>query len=127
MDRRTALGNLTAAAALFGVSANGAAKQAPLPSADLRVKDADAYWTRIRNEQLLLPEWRAYLNNGSLGVAPKPVVQAVADEMEHGASLVDNEYPRWGYETLDNIVSYWPDSRGAGKTKLRSYTVQPKR
>ena len=44
-----------------------------------------------------------FLNNGSLGVAPKPVVRAVTDYLERSAALLlpDGEYPRWGYETLD--------------------------
>jgi selenocysteine lyase/cysteine desulfurase len=50
-----------------------------------------------------LPEQRVFLNNGSLGVAPKPVVRAVTDYLERSAALIlpDGEYPRWGYETLD--------------------------
>src|SRR5215210_5652840 len=95
-----------------------AVKQTALPPASLLSRDAEAYWTRIRREQFLLPDWRAYLNNGSLGVAPKPVVQAVADEMEHGASLVDNEYPRWGYETLDKHRELVAEFAGCKKDEL---------
>lgn len=101
MRRRTAMQNLGAAAGLFGLPPQAAAKPLSLPPADLLRRNPDAYWTRIRDEQFLLAGWRAYLNNGSLGVAPRPVVQAVAAYMERGASLVDDEYPRWGYETLE--------------------------
>ena len=45
MDRRTVLQNFGAAAALFGVPARSAAKHVDLPPAELRTKDADAYWT----------------------------------------------------------------------------------
>ena len=57
MDRRTILQGLA-------LAAQGSAAGA---------KDDDAYWTRVREEQFLLAPWRAYLNNGSLGVAPRPV------------------------------------------------------
>jgi selenocysteine lyase/cysteine desulfurase len=56
---------------------------------------------KIRDEQFYLPPWRAFLNNGSLGVAPRPVVEAVAAFLERDASRAPDDYPRWGYETLD--------------------------
>ncbi len=100
MMRREAL---RAAAGLFGVASISAAAAPALPEAKLLERDPETYWARIRKEQFVLPEWRAFLNNGSLGVAPKPVLQAVADFLYKGASMnmPDGEYPRWGYETLD--------------------------
>lgn len=118
MNRRTALQNLGAAGALFGIPVASAAKQNPLPPADLRAKDADAYWTRVRDEQFLLAGWRAYLNNGSLGVAPRPVVQAVGAYMELGAALTQDEYPRWGYETLDKHRELLASFAGCTKNEL---------
>ena len=38
-------------------------------------------------------------------MAPKPVVAAVAGYLERSAALVMDEYPRWGYETLDEFRS----------------------
>jgi isopenicillin-N epimerase len=89
-------------AALFGLPA-AAATIKPLPEAELASRSPDKYWDRIRKEQFLLPGWRAFLNNGSLGVAPRPVVQAVQDFIERSARLdmAEHDYPRWGYETLD--------------------------
>jgi selenocysteine lyase/cysteine desulfurase len=56
----------------------------------------------MRDEQFFLPKWRSFLNNGSLGVLPKPVYYAVAKYMEDAAALeTPYPYPRWGYETLD--------------------------
>lgn len=90
------------AAPLFGLAAmSGDLETKALPDAALRVSDPERYWDRLRAEQYFLPEWRAYLNNGSLGVAPKPVVAAVEAHLEKGATLATQEYPRWGYETLD--------------------------
>jgi selenocysteine lyase/cysteine desulfurase len=55
----------------------------------------------VREEQFFLPDWRHFLNNGSLGVTPRPVVAAMEQWLEHAASLVADDYPRWGYETAD--------------------------
>ena len=96
---------LAGAASLVGLPALSAQwLVAPaLPAAALAGHDPEKYWRLIRDEQFLLPEKRVFLNNGSLGVAPKPVVRAVAGYLETSAALMvpDGEYPRWGYETLD--------------------------
>ena len=97
MNRRDAV-----ALSLFGFSARGmAADVRPLPDPALREKDPEKYWLQVRREQFLLPGWRAFLNNGSLGVAPRPVVRAVTEFVETAAALIHDEYPRWGYEELD--------------------------
>jgi len=93
MNRRHLL-----ATTIAGLSA---AAQSPLPPAALRETDPDLYWRRVRDEHFHLAPWRAYLNNGSLGVAPRPVVAAVTAHLEKAASLTSDDYPRWGYETLD--------------------------
>lgn len=104
MNRRDALRSLGLAAALYGIPRSALADDdesaAPLrPAAD----DSDAYWERLRREQFLMPNERAFLNTGSLGVAPRPVVRAVADYLDRAAALhIDDGYPRWGYETLDD-------------------------
>jgi selenocysteine lyase/cysteine desulfurase len=86
--------------------------------AQLLASDPEAYWTRIRREHFLLPEWRTYLNNGSLGVAPRSAVKAVVDYMERGASLTEDEYPRWGYETLDPHREQFANFIGCRKSEL---------
>jgi isopenicillin-N epimerase len=98
MDRRQALQT----AAGLGVAVAPRVSAAPeLPERSLLERKPEAYWKRIREEQFLLPAWRSYLNTGSLGVAPKRVVARVQEALEEGASLTRNEYPRWGYETLE--------------------------
>jgi isopenicillin-N epimerase len=73
-----------------------------LPDDALFSRDPETYWTRMREEQFFLPQWRSFLNNGSLGVLPRPVYQAVATYMQNAAALeTAYPYPRWGYETLD--------------------------
>jgi isopenicillin-N epimerase len=101
MNRRNAL---RAGATLFGVPWQKviAAPATPLPDDALFSRDPEAYWTRMRDEQFFLPQWRSFLNNGSLGVMPRPVYQHVAKYMENAAALeTPYAYPRWGYETLD--------------------------
>ncbi len=107
------------AAPLFGLAAmGGEVKTKALPDAALRVSDPEKYWARIRAEQYFLPEWRAYLNNGSLGVAPKPVVAAVEEHLRKGATLATQEYPRWGYETLDAERTEMAEFVGCKKDEL---------
>jgi isopenicillin-N epimerase len=102
MDRRTILQGLA-------LAAQGSAAGA---------KDDDAYWTRVREEQFLLAPWRAYLNNGSLGVAPRPVVKAVTEYIERSATLTEDEYPRWGYEPLDKHREALAEFAGCKKNEL---------
>lgn len=94
------------AAGVFGLSSPVdllATPAPPLPAKDLLDTKPDQYWAKIRDEQFLLPGWRAYLNNGTLGALPKPVLKAMIDDLVQGAAmdLVPYNYPRWGYETLD--------------------------
>ncbi len=72
-----------------------------MPAAALAAENPEAYWRRVREEQFHLPGWRAFLNNGSLGIAPRPVVAAVQKYLERSAALDMDEYPRWGYERMD--------------------------
>jgi isopenicillin-N epimerase len=101
MNRRDAL---LSGATIFGVpwqKVMGATPN-PLPDDALFNRNPESYWTRMRDEQFFLPQWRSFLNNGSLGVMPRPVYQAVATYMQNGAALeTAYPYPRWGYETLD--------------------------
>ena len=88
LSRREAIRNLAGAAALFGLSAEAIPdEQSALPAASLLKQDAEAYWNRLRDEQFLMPGVRAFLNTGSLGVTPKPVLHAVANYMHRAAEL----------------------------------------
>ncbi len=91
-----------------------------LPDRALFDRNPEQYWARIRKEQFYLPEWRAFLNNGSLGVIPRPVMAAVTEFLEKGAGMMmpDGEYPRWGYETLDAQRQEVADYLGCRKDQL---------
>jgi len=73
----------------------------PLPDVALRRSDPERYWTRVRRGQFLLPETRAFLNPGSLGVMPRPVMQAVFDSLQRGAEYATDTVQRWGYESME--------------------------
>lgn len=103
-SRRSALAGAASLLGMPALAAKTAAAPIPeLPDAALATRDPERYWQRIRDEQFYLPGARVFLNNGSLGIIPKPVFHAVAGFMEKSASLEmpGDEYPRWGYETLD--------------------------
>lgn len=119
MQRREFSYVSTAAAALFGLPASAAtASTSPLPEGKLLTSDPERYWKRIREEQFLLPGWRAFLNNGSLGIAPRPVLKAVTDFLQASAGLEMDYYPRWGYEQLDEYRQELSDFYGCKKDEL---------
>ena len=80
-DRRAFLSSFGAAAALAlpqPLFPQAIAHQAPppLPDAALYDKDEEAYWNALR-KQFLIPEDEVYLNNGTVGSSPLPVLQAI--------------------------------------------------
>ena len=77
-----------------------------LPDEALFRRDPETYWLKVREDQFYLPGWRSFLNNGSLGVAPRPVLAAVFDYLTRSAALMLEEYPRWGYEPLDEPLTW---------------------
>lgn len=119
IHRRGLLKGAAFAAALAGTAPEGRGEVVkPLPPASLAESDPETYWRTLREEQFTLPHWRAFLNNGSLGVAPRPVVQAVEDYLERSAALMVDEYPRWGYETLDDYRTEMAAFLGCKKDEL---------
>jgi isopenicillin-N epimerase len=101
-SRRGALRQMALLGALAGIPWKEARAEAPaLPNRDWLKSDPERFWAGLRTEQFLLPEERVFLNPGSLGVAPRPVLQAVIASLERGAEYATDDIERWGYETLE--------------------------
>jgi isopenicillin-N epimerase len=104
-DRRGFLSSLGAAAAAAALpnpeTLQDVAHQPALslPDASLYDKDEEAYWTAIR-KQFLIPEDEVYLNNGTVGSSPMPVLKAIFEsyhDAERMAQSDPEDYPIWGY------------------------------
>lgn len=102
-DRRAFLRNSAALAVALTLTpkilAQMSAAPASLPGNALFERDPDAYWAELR-KQFLIPEDEVYLNNGTVGSSPRPVLQAIFDAYEQTEKLAQAEpedYPIWGY------------------------------
>ena len=71
----------------------------PLPDHSLLDRNEDAYWAELR-KQFLIPEDEIYLNNGTVGSSPAPVLRAIFDgytTTERMDQQDPEDYPIWGY------------------------------
>ena len=106
LDRRRFLFSSVAVAAVAGVPFSLAEAQAaaqsdnhPLPPKDLYDRDQEAYWAELR-KQFLIPSDEVYLNNGTVGSSPRPVLRAIVEsfhQTEQMAQSDPEDYPIWGY------------------------------
>jgi selenocysteine lyase/cysteine desulfurase len=103
LNRRSFLANASGLAATlaFRDSLLAQLEKAPssLPDRKLYENNEDAYWSELR-KQFLIPEDEVYLNNGTVGSSPAPVLRAVFDgynETEKMAQQDPEDYPIWGY------------------------------
>src|SRR3981189_3454480 len=72
---------------------------AKLPDGALFDSNQDAYWRELRR-QFLIPADEVYLNNGTVGSSPAPVLRAIFDgynETEKMAQSDPEDSPIWGY------------------------------
>lgn len=104
LDRRHFLSSLAGLGALAALKADalaeGCADPRPLPSLTLYNQNEDAYWAALR-DQFVIPREEVYLNNGTVGSSPLPVLKAVFDaflDTEKMAQADPEEYPIWGYD-----------------------------
>lgn len=106
VDRRgflSSIAGLAGAAGALGLTPKWveALEQEPpkLPDRALYDSNEEAYWTQMR-KQFLIPADEVYLNNGTVGSSPMPVLRAVFDgyyETEKMAQSDPEDYPIWGY------------------------------
>jgi kynureninase len=110
-DRRTFLSSFGIAAAALALPnpklLQEMSHQAPPPLPDPSVYDRDeeAYWTAIR-KQFLIPEDEVYLNNGTVGSSPLPVLHAIMKGYHDAESLAQRDpedYPIWGYAAWNDF------------------------
>ena len=72
---------------------------ATLPDVSLYDKNQDTYWAELR-KQFLIPADEIYLNNGTVGSSPAPVLRAIFDAYNTTEKLNQQDpedYPIWGY------------------------------
>ena len=70
-----------------------------LPDSKLYNSNEDKYWAELR-KQFLIPPDEVYLNNGTVGSSPAPVLRAIFDGYNTTERMDQNDpedYPIWGY------------------------------
>jgi isopenicillin-N epimerase len=106
LDRRGFLSSLVGAAGVARTLGLAPAwpkllEQAPvqLPDHALLDSNEEAYWTEMRR-QFLIPAEEVYLNNGTVGSSPAPVLRAIFDAYNVTEKMAESDpedYPIWGY------------------------------
>src|SRR6266404_6742667 len=106
VHRRGFLSSFAGAAAVgtalnFGGELFAQLAQAPsqLPDRGLYDSNEEAYWTELR-KQFLIPSDEVYLNNGTVGSSPRPVLNAIFEGYNTTEQMADadpEDYPIWGY------------------------------
>jgi len=136
LERREFLQAAGAAAALFGLPSRsfGAAdalppelieralcpEPPPLPSEGLFASSPETYWAELRRQWLFRPGF-VYLNNGTVGSSPLPVVRAFIESVLKEEQMENDDteqYPLWGYGPWDQYRRPVAEFIGAGLNEL---------
>jgi selenocysteine lyase/cysteine desulfurase len=126
IDRRAFLSSFAGAAALGGAGFPQVCKdilgQAPenLPARSLYDQNEEAYWAEIR-KQFLIPEDEVYLNNGTVGSSPAPVLRAVFESYQKSEMLDEadpEDYPIWGYAAWNQFRDPLAEFVGCSRNEI---------
>ena len=120
-DRRRFLSSAAGIAGVLalpkGLFAQLASAPPSLPDPNQYTANQDAYWSELR-KQFLIPADEVYLNNGTVGSSPAPVLRAIFDGYNSTEKLDQQDpedYPIWGYaawnEFRDPLASFVGCSR----------------
>ena len=121
LDRRRFLSSTAALAGALALPnrlfAQLASAPPNLPDRNQYTANQDAYWSELR-KQFLIPADEVYLNNGTVGSSPAPVLRAIFDGYNSTEKLDQQDpedYPIWGYaawnEFRDPLASFIGCSR----------------
>ena len=126
IDRRAFLSSLAGVGALGGAGFPQVCKdilgQAPenLPDHSLYDTNEEAYWAEIR-KQFLIPEDEVYLNNGTVGSSPAPVLRAVFESYQKSEMLDEadpEDYPIWGYAAWNQFRDPLAEFVGCARNEM---------
>jgi hypothetical protein len=92
------------AAATFGNFAFP--EQTDIKSTDFLKSDNDEFWKTVRARFPLTDE-RIYLNNGTIGPSPYPVLQAVREKRVYAMGMYYDAYSDWPDIILNSAVVNW--------------------
>ena len=101
-------------------AAQGADKAPALPPNALFDRDAERYWAEMRR-QFLIPDDEVYLNNGTVGSSPWPVLRAVFDGYLKVEQMADDDpenYPIWGYGPWNEFRDVAAEFVGARRDEI---------
>lgn len=126
IDRRAFLSSVAGAAALgaagFPQVCRDILGPAPenLPDHSLYDTNEEAYWAEIR-KQFLIPEDEVYLNNGTVGSSPAPVLRAVFASYQKSEMLDETDpedYPIWGYAAWNQFRDPLAEFVGSSRNEI---------